>query len=73
MAQPVKHLTAAQVMISGFVGLSPASGSMLIVCLLGILSLSLPLPNSRFLPLSLSPSLSLSLSVSLKIKKKNFF
>ena len=46
-AQSVKHPTAAQVMISWFVRLSPALGSTLIVqSLLGILSIpvSLPLP-----------------------------
>ena len=49
VAQSVKHLTSAQVMISWFVSLSPASGSVLsarsrlwIVCL----PLSLPLPRS---------------------------
>ena len=45
VAQSVKRLTSAQVMISRFVGSSPASGSVLTVrSMLGILSLSLPHP-----------------------------
>ena len=67
VAQSVKHLTSAQVMISQFVGLSPVSGSVLTAqSLLGILSL----------PLSLCPSpackrvLVLSLKIN-TLKKKN--
>ena len=63
MAQSVKRLTSAQVMISQFVGLSPALVSMLTVqSLLGILSLSLPLPHSY--------SISVSISKINKLKKK---
>ena len=69
MAQSVKHPTSAQVMISGFVSLSPALGSALTVWnLLGILflssSLSLPLCNSHVLPHSLSKQIN-------KLKKSN--
>ena len=48
MAQWVKHLTFAQVMISRFVGLNPTLGSMLTAqSLLGILSLSLSLEINK--------------------------
>ena len=60
VAQPVKHLTLAQVMISWFVGLSPGSGSVLMALSLEPTSDSvyhLP-PTPR---LSLSPLLSLPL------------
>ena len=61
MAQWLKRLTSAQVLISQFVSSSPASGSVLIVqSLLEIfslpLSLSLPHLQSLSLPLSLSLS-----------------
>ena len=59
VAQLVKHLTSAQVMISRFMGSSPVLGSVLTArSLLGILSLSLSLS------LSASPLFSLSLSLS---------
>ena len=67
VAPSVKHPTSARVMMSLFVGLSPASGSTLTVrSLLGILSLpfSVPLLDSCFLSLSLSLALALSLSLS---------
>ena len=59
VAQSVKHLTSAQVMISRPVGSSPASGPVLTAWTLELLRvlclpLSLPLPCSCFLPLSLS-------------------
>ena len=62
MGQFVKHLTLAQVMISGFMGLSPTLGSVLVIqSMLGILSLlSMPLPSSCTCAFSLSLSLSLS-------------
>ena len=60
MAQSVKHLTSAQVMISWFVTLSPSSGSVLtaqnLEPALDSVSPSLPLPCSRSLSLSLSLS-----------------
>ena len=57
VAQSVKHPTSAQVMISQFVGLSPAWGSLLTAQSLDLLRilclpLSLPLP-AHFLSLSL--------------------
>ena len=61
LAQSVEHPTSAQVMISQFVGSSPASGSVLTLkawSLLQILSLSLSAP----------PPLTLCLSLSLKNK-----
>ena len=70
MAQLVKCLTLAQVMISQFVGLSPTSGSVLTAqslepasdsCLSLSLSLSVPPP--------LTLSILLTLSLSLKINK----
>ena len=64
VAQSVKHRTLAQVMISQFVGLSPASGSVLTAQSL----------EPAFV--SVSPSLSappLSLSLSKINVKKNFF
>ena len=69
MAQWVKHPTSAQVMISRFVGSSPASGSVLTARSLEPASdsvspsLSLPLPAHTL-------SLSLSKTKYLKIKKK---
>ena len=55
VAQLAKHLTLVQVMISWFMGLSPASGSAVTVwSLLGILPL----------PLSLCPSPARALSLS---------
>ena len=66
MAQLVKCLTLAQVMISWFMSLSRASGSVLTAQSLepasDSVSLSLPLPHSC------SVSVSLSLSLSLKNK-----
>ena len=62
VAQVVKPLTSAQVMISRFVGLSSALDSTLAIwSLLGILSL----------PLSLCLSFTFTVSVSLKITNKN--
>ena len=70
MAQLVKHLTLAQVMISQFVGSSPASCSVLtaqnLEPTLDSVSPSLPLPRSRSvcvcLPLSLKNKLTLKKS-----------
>ena len=56
MAQSVEHLTAAQVVISQFVGSSPASGSMLTAWSLE------PASESVSLSVSAPPLLSLSLS-----------
>ena len=66
MAQLVKHVTLAQVMISQFVGSSPASGSVLTAQSLELASDSV----SPFLSLSLPHSHSVSLS---KISTKIFF
>ena len=60
MAQSVKHSTSVQVMISQFVGSSPASGSVVTAQSLEpaldsvspSLSLSLPLPSSHSVSLS---------------------
>ena len=63
VAQLVEWLTLTQVMISQFVGLSPASGSVLTaqsLSLLQILCLPLSLPLLHSCSLSLSLSLSLS-------------
>ena len=64
VAQPVKHPTSAQVMISRFVGSSPASGSVLtaqsLEPALDSMSPSLSVPPLLTLCLSLSVSLSLS-------------
>ena len=72
MAQSVKLLTSAQVMISWLVSSSPSLGSMLTARsrepALDSVSLSLPLPNLCLVSLFLSLSLSLSLSFSLKNK-----
>ena len=67
-AQSVKRPTSAQVMISRFVGSSPASGSVLTARSLEPLSDSVfPPPPTLLLP----PTSTLSLSVSkLNIKKK---
>ena len=62
MAQSGKHPATAQVMIAGFVGLSPVLGS-----LLAAQSLE-PMSDSMSLPLSCSLSVSLSLSLSLSQK-----
>ena len=62
VAQPVKRLTSAQVMISRFVGSSPVLGSAL-----SALSLE---PALDSVPPSLSPSSSLTLSLSLCLKNK---
>ena len=67
MAQSVERPTLAQVMISWFVGSSPASGSVLTAQSLepaSILCLLLSLPLS----LCISPACVLSLSLSLKNK-----
>ena len=61
MAQSVERPTSAQVMISRFVSLSPASGSVLTAQSLD--------PASDSVSPSLSASLSLSLSLSLSFKK----
>ena len=62
VAQSVQCLTSAQVVVSWFVGSSPASGSVLMVqSLLGILSLSPPLS-------ALSCVRALSLSITSKLK-----
>ena len=60
VAQSVKWPTSAQVMISGSMSSSPASGSVLTVRIL-FLPLSLPLPHLCVCALSLSFSLSLFL------------
>ena len=66
MAQSVKHLTSAQVVISRFVGSSPVSGSVLTAQNLEPTSDSVS-PSLCAPPLLvLSPSLSLSLSLSQK-------
>ena len=67
MAQSVKRLTSAQVMISGFMGSSPASGSVLTAQSLE------PASDSVFFSLSLSAPLSLALCVSLSLKNKETF
>ena len=60
MAQSVKGLTSAQVMISQFVGSSPVSGSVLTVQSRAYLGFSAcPSPS---LPLSRSPSLSFKIN-----------
>ena len=74
VAQLVKHLPSAQVMISQFVGLSPASGSVLTAQSLEPASDSV----SPSLSLCSSPAHALSLSLSPpeineNIKKKIFF
>ena len=66
MAQSVKCLTLAQVMISLLVGLSPTSGSVLTAQSLEPASDSVS--PSLSLPLPCSGSVSLSLSLSLKNK-----
>ena len=60
VAQSVRHLTSAQVMISQLVGSSPMSGSMLTAPSLE------PASNSVCLPLCPSPTHALSLSLSQK-------
>ena len=60
VAQLVKHLTSAQVMISWFKGLSPESGSMLRAHRLEPALDSVSPSHSVFVSLSLSLSLSLS-------------
>ena len=62
VAQSVKHVTSAQVMISRFVGSSPVSGSVLTA---GSLE---PALDSVSPSLSVPPLLSLSFSLSLKNK-----
>ena len=65
VAQSVKRLTLAQVMISQFVGWSPASGSVLTAqCPLWIFCLPLSLPFPCSCSLSLSPK-------KINITKKN--
>ena len=69
VAQSVKRLTSAQVMISQFVGPSPTSGSVLTAQ-----SLEPALDSGFCVPLSLSLScshrVSLSLSLSLSLSQK---
>ena len=67
MARSVKHLTLAQVMISQFVGLSPASGSVLTARSLE------PASDSVSPSLSVPPLLILHLSLSLSKINKTFF
>ena len=62
VAQLVKRLTSAQVMISQFMGLSPASGSVLTAQSLKPAPDSVSPSLSLSLPCSCSASLSLSLS-----------
>ena len=62
MAQLVKHPTSAQVMISRFVGLSPMSGSVLIVQSLE------PALDSVSPSLSVPPLLTLCLFLKIKVK-----
>ena len=69
MAQPVKCLTLAQVMISQFVGSSPVSGSVLTAWSLEPTSDSVS-PFLSALPL-LVLMLALSLSLSLSLKRKH--
>ena len=64
VAQSVKRLTLAQVMISLFVSSSPVSGSVLIARSLE------PASDSVSPSLSAPPPLSLSLSLSLSLKHK---
>ena len=69
MAQSVKHLTSAQVMISQLGSSSPESGSVLTAGSLepasGSVCVSLSAPSQLVFCLSLPLSLSLSLSLSL--------
>ena len=71
VAQAVKHLTVAQVMISRSVSLSPALGSVLTVQSLGPASDSVPPSLLASSPLVLSLSLS-KMNVLKKIKKKDW-
>ena len=64
VAQSVERLTSTQVMISWFVGLSPASGSVLTARSLE------PASDSVCPSLSAPPLLTLSLSLKTKFKKK---
>ena len=68
VAQSVKHLTLAQVMISQFVGSNPTLGSVLTAQSLEPASDSVSLSLSASPPLMLAHALSLSLSLSLKNK-----
>ena len=63
MAQSVKRPTSAQIMISQFVGSSPASGS--------VLTARSPEPASDSVSPALSAPTPLALSHSLKNKKNN--
>ena len=63
VAQWVKRLTSAQVMVSQFVSLSPASGSVLTAQSLE------PTSDSVFPPLSTLPLLTLCVSLSLNNKR----
>ena len=63
VAQSVKHLTSAQLMISRFVGLSPTSGSVLT-------AQSLEPASILRLPLFAPPPLTLRVSLSLSLKNK---
>ena len=67
MAQSIKHLTLAQVMISWFMGLSPAAGSALTVQSLELASYSV----SPALSLSLSAPPLLVLTLSFSVSKIN--
>ena len=69
MAQSVKHLTSAQVKISQFVSLSPASGSVLTAQSLEPASDSVS--SSLSVPALLARCLSVSLCLCLKNKHKH--
>ena len=62
MAQSIERLSSAQIMISRFVGLSPASGS--------VLTAQSLMPVSDSVSPSLSASLSCAVSLCLKNKQK---
>ena len=72
MAQSVKHLTLAQVMVSWFVSSSPTSDSMLTAQSLepALDSVCVSLSDSPLLVLCVSISIALSLSLSLSLSQK---